>query len=601
MLCIPYNSIELNNNAMGKIFRIYNKSNNKSYINYTNNNLFTISNIINELKNNKFIISAMQNDWNKSIANFYAEDLQLYYSINELPILMLNWQKYFGGKNNSLLYNIEEFKNYKNVDEVLDENKYYIYYTTELLNVNKSLQEQLNILNQNYINLQTYNNNIKDDLTSINTVITQQIKNSPIQILQMLTSLLTIASAECNIQFSNNKISQISKTPQINKTFQVNNLSNNNSSNNSLENDIYIPSPQIFVTNSNETNSQNKQSINTSKNNTNKNSTNTSKEKINTNTTDKENISKNTSSKEKTNIGTDTIGTDTKTCFNKINAAIQIIQQYIPNLKRLIKALRSNQFVKPNNKDKIQVDMNDIQQLFNRINAQLIIYKENIVLLNNTSQWNNVINKINKQLQSFKNDFNGLKSNINNRIKQMELKNNSRINTDNLSMDELMKLKLQKSNENNNENNNNTVTIVNKTSLKSIENEASNLKLFPLFDNKKSIRDWLRIAYQWLIDNNYINFAQELQFEVNKSLINKSPTKALNCALAYNKGLNYNDIAKQFNTVKDRVIRNIDSLQNTHPAIYLALGYKSKNSQGKNKRVIRTLHNLNITNIPAEL
>ena len=589
MLCIPYNSIELNNNAVGKIFRIYNKNNNKSYINYTNNNLFTISNIINELKAKKFYITDMQNDWNNNIANFFAEDLQLYYSINEISILMINWQNYFGGTNKELLYNIEEFKNHKNIDELLDENKYYIYYTTQLLKVNKNLQEQLNILNQNYINLQNYNINIKNDLTSINTLIAQQIKDSPIQILQMLTSLLTITSAECNIQFNKSIINSLS--------------TNTTSTNNMINNENNSSQQKIIIANNNSLTNEN--IINESISNENKFISN-----------ENEN-----NHKKMYNKNQSLVIQDTKITYNKINAAIQLIQQYIPILKRLIKVLRSNQFVNINSKDKVLNDINDIQNLFNRINAQIIIYKENIILLNNSSQFVNIMNKINKQLQNFKNDFNGLKNNIYNRIKQIELKNNSKINTDNLSIEELIKLKLQKSDNNiktkventiNNKSNNNIETKVeniidnksnnnNNNTNDDINNEKNDFKLFPLFDGKKPIAAWLRIAYQWLINNNYINFAQELQHEVNKSLINKSPTKALNYALTYNKGINYNDIAKLFNISKIKVMQSIDSLQATHPAIYLALGYKSKNSQGKNKRVIKTLHNLNITNIPSEL
>ena len=552
-LCIPYNQMPLNTQAIGKIFRIYNKNNNKSYINYTNNNIFTLSNIINKLKTKQFDIELMQNDWNTQYSDFFAEDLQLYYTNGEIPVLMINWQKYFGGNNYELLYNIEEFNDYKDLDTILDENKYYLYYTTQLLNINKDLQEQLKILNQNYVNLQTYNDQTKNDLISINALITNQIKNSPIQILQMLTSLLTITSAECNIQF--NKLNLCKP------------------------NNIQINSAPIKTDNNLLPQNNNNIQVN--------------------NITDK--IVNSSKNEEKKTLSDNN---NTQVYYNKVNAAIQILQQYIPNLKRLIKTLRNNQYITANNKEKMKNEIENIQQLFNRINAQLLIYKENALQLNNPLQFNNIINKINKQVQSFKNDFNTLKNNINNRIKQVEAKiNSSKIKTDNLNMNELMELKLQKSNDtsqhtNTNTNTNTDIQVISSSIATDNEN---NLRLFPLFNGKYEIKTWISIAYQWLINNQFIDFAQELKSEVYKSLINKNPTKALTYAIASIKGLSYDDIAKQFNTTKIMVMRNIDSLQNTHPAIYLALGYRSKTSQGKNKRVINSLKAKKIINIPNEL
>ena len=563
VLNIKYNEKNDNNQlAIGKIFRIFNKNNGKSYINSTDNNMFTVYSIIKELDLGLFNNKEMQFDWNSNKLEFEAEDLQLYYTRSELSILIINWKKFFGGENYNLLYHTNNFNEneYKDIDAILEENKHYTYYISQLLKINHSLKEQVKVLNQNYLQLQSYDMQLKNNLSMINTTITEKINQSPIQILQMLTSLLTITSAECNKQFNTLSI--------LNKNINDEKIEINLSDTKQIDNNI------IQINN----------------------------EEIN-NRIVKNNypIKKKNNYAEKNNnlIEEDN---NLKIYYDKINAAIQMIQQYIPNLKQAIKNIKNNQYINIHTKDKVYNELINIQQLFSRTTEQISICKNTVNELNNPLQFSNFINKITKQLQNLRNDFTTVKNNILNRIKQIEFQLSKKIDTKNLSTEELMKLKLQKSIDINIENNNSKKDNIKeennniKDSENNIEEEKNNN--FKFFNGVQSIKDWLEEAYKWLVNNDYEQFAKELQYEVNKFMINHSPKKALTYLIEYIKGNDYDVLSKQFGVDKTIIIRNIDSLQTTHPAIYLACGYKSKTNAGKEKRVLASLKSRGITKIP---
>lgn len=189
--------------ALGMIFRIFNRYDNKSYIDAATDSKVAIKEIIDKLTNNMFNNVEMQKAWKIKPFSFEAEDLQCYYNIDEIVVLINNWKNFFGGENQSLIYNkgqyvIPDKKIDIDINTLLDENRQYAYYSSKLLDMNKKLKEQINVLSQNLARLKIYDIN---DLSNINQVVLQQIEKSPMQTLQMLTSLLSIASAECNKQY----------------------------------------------------------------------------------------------------------------------------------------------------------------------------------------------------------------------------------------------------------------------------------------------------------------------------------------------------------------------------------------------------------------
>ena len=83
-------------------------------------------------------------------------------------------------------------------------------------------------------------------------------------------------------------------------------------------------------------------------------------------------------------------------------------------------------------------------------------------------------------------------------------------------------------------------------------------------------------------------------------MLNKSLSKALLILKEFALGKTYEELMTQFNiTEKTNVLRNIDSVQNSAPAIYLSFGCGSKTASGNVKRVIANLIKKGITDTPS--
>ena len=419
---------------IGTIYRIYNKRTGKSLINASEDVKNDIKNIVNKLEHGIFYIKEIQEIWNKDHYQFAAEDLQHYYNENQIQLLLNIWKIYFGGKDFELLYNIDnneqsEIINIQNDNKkLMEENQYYATYSTKLLNENKKLQDQVNILNTNLLQLQSYDLKIYNNLTEINNAILKHIIDAPIQVLQMLTSLLAINTAEINkqnnISQTDNIINKIQLQEQIN-VIQDNDINNN----------------EIFNEN---------------------------------NFSDKENI-------------------------NKIQADI--------------------------------VQDTPVKEKIDNMNCESINMDEDI------------------------------------------------------SSEKLIQSKLKTT----------PKRVYNRRVKKVLKIQTDDGFMF--FNGNQSLDEWCEYAFNWL-KKDHINFANELKQEIAKSISRNKVSKALQILIDYVSGKSYDELATKFNLTRELIIRYIDSLQNTAPAIYLGFGCGRKNSLGKDKRVITVLNNKNITDVP---
>lgn len=468
---VKYSTYIANTNIvfpLGTIYRIYNKRTGKSLINVSEDPKNDIKDIINKLDHGIFYIKEIQDIWKKDYYQFAAEDLQHYYNNNQIPILLNIWKIYFGGKDFELLYNIDNTENINLLDiqednkKLSEENQYYATYLNKLLNENKKLQEQVNILNTNLLQLQSYDYKVYNNLSELNNAILKHITDSPIQVLQMLTSLLTINTAEINKQSNvliiNNKLLKNHNIQQNQDNIQQ--INNKKSENKSIES---------FQENLNEeinNNNDNKKDINNIENN------------------------------------------------------------------------------------------NDIDKISNHVDKLLSEIKDN----------DNIENVIDMD----KND-------------NIDEQNDTK---EELTSEELIQAKLKVA----------PKKITKRRTSKKIKTQTDDGFIF--FNGQQPLNEWCDYAFNWL-KKEHINFANELKREIIKSTTKNKVSKALQILIDYVSGKSYDELSTKFNLSRDLLIRYIDSLQNTAPAIYLSFGCGRKNSAGKDKRVVNVLNNKNIIDIPV--
>lgn len=448
---------------IGIIYRIFHKPSGKSLINASENVVESINNIITKLDKGTFYISEMQKLWNKNYQLFEAEDLQPYYSIDSTKYLINTWKIYFGGKDFNNLFNIDNNISVQNEDinaqliaenkRLTDDNQYYAKYTQTLLDTNDKLLEQINILNTNLVQLQSYNYNSFNNLNQINTELLKNISSTPLEILSILTSLLSITSAELTNKFNAANI----------KPIDSNHLSS-----------------YISIQNENK----------------------------------KANIDKQN----------ETIST---------NVATNII------------------------------DLNNTTQIHNETNNQ-------------------ISNEINNKV------YNETNNQINN-----ETQTSAQVKTNITKPEKLVTIELKKT----------STELQDTKPTKHTRHPRSLLKTtndgFIFYDGSTHIDVWLKEALDWLQQNNAPAFATELKKEITKLFSKKKVSKALQVLKAFASGKSYLELEEQFKLNRVAIMRLLDSVQTSAPAIYLAFGGRQYNSTGRPKRVVNQLLAKNIKDIPA--
>ena len=120
---------------------------------------------------------------------------------------------------------------------------------------------------------------------------------------------------------------------------------------------------------------------------------------------------------------------------------------------------------------------------------------------------------------------------------------------------------------------------------------------FEFYQGNEDLVTWLNTSLIWLKSHNAIQFANELKYEVNNIMSRKKMSKAVRYSIDYIKGNDYRQIAENSNDSVDNVMRSMDQLQATHPALYLAFGFK-KDRAGKPKRVMTNLLQRGVTDTP---
>lgn len=659
-LRIKYTSKHFTNASkkiLGTIFRIFNKYDNKSYLDAAATPIVTIKEIIDNLINNTYVNVEMQKAWKLRPFCFEAEDLQCYYSLDEVPYLLQNWQNCFGGLNNQLIYNNKELTekinmverkentNIINIDmnTLLDENKNYAYYTSQLLRMNNRLKDQINLLNQNLIKMQKYDlnvndKNINDQLSKINDIVLKHVEEYPIQVLQMLTSLLSITSAECNKQFNGSVLSNYSSflsklISQQNFIQQKNDqhvidldkkdLNNDQSiyftDNESSTEESFIQSESAAMNNefveNNESLKNNKNDNKSLKDDNNEYIENN--ESLKNNKNDNEFVENNNEFTENNKSSSEDLNVELS--MENKNKTKRYYQNMVVNLAKDIK----DSLVPIRNKFTQKL------QAYAKLYTNEKILQEKLVIKQELEETKNLLVNMRLQIDEGQNELNRCPSNINKKrmqsiLKQVKHKFNtvmeqfsiieqailSRIseleakqklkesnNLNELTTEDLINLKLKKADDKQEQQAVNLSSFVMTSTPKSIKNRLTE-DGFHFYDGSKSLQEWLIASLTWLKANQYVNFANELEKEVNKLMINRKASKALQMLEAVAKGKTYDDLIKQFNCDRGIVMRYIDSVQNTAPAIYLSFGYGSKASNGRDKRVVINLNNKGIIDIP---
>ena len=644
-LRIKYTSKHFTNvskKILGTIFRIFNKYDNKSYLDAAATPIVTIKEIIDNLINNTYVNVEMQKAWKLRPFCFEAEDLQCYYSLDEVPYLLQNWQNCFGGLNNQLIYNNEELMekinmvekkentNIINIDmnTLLDENKNYAYYTSQLLRMNNRLKDQINLLNQNLIKMQKYDlnvndKNINDQLSKINDIVLKHVEEYPIQVLQMLTSLLSITSAECNKQFNGSVLSNYSSflsklISQQNFIQQKNDQHVIDLDKKDLNNDQLLNNDQSIYFTDNESSTeesfiQNESATITTaaENNKNDNEFTESNESLKNNKNDNE-FTENNKSSEDLNVELSTENKNkTKRYYQNmvVNLAKDIKDSLVPIRNKFTQKLQAYAKLYTNEKilqEKLVIKQ-ELEETKNLLVNMRLQIDEGQNELNrcpsniNKKRMQSILKQVKHKFNTVMEQFSIIEQAILSRISELEAKQKLKEsnNLNELTTEDLINLKLKKADDKQEQEQQavNLSSFVMTNAPKSIKSRLTE-DGFHFYDGSKSLQEWLTASLTWLKANQYVNFANELEKEVNKLMINRKASKALQMLEAVAKGSTYDDLIKQFNCDRGIVMRYIDSVQNTAPAIYLSFGYGSKASNGRDKRVIINLNSKGIIDIP---
>ena len=480
------------NNALpisGTIYRVYTRHDNKSLIDITEGDVNTVlKKMVNLLNERKYNNRELQKAWNNNRKDFEAEDLQHYFSNENPQILLNNWKKFYGGAQGKHLYNNDIYKDFAYVDgfdpnsiqrnkvnnemntdfidndvnklgnesnnqfvvhaaeeslelikkenkDLLEENEYYSRYVSELLRINSNYKDQINSLNHNLIQLTNYNLDHYHNLTEVNDELLKHLDNKPLQVLQLLSSMLNIVSAECFKQFDTIK----SSIPDMKS----------------------INTDQIQINNDDKNNSQQKQ-LEKSKN--------------------------------------------------------------------------------------MDIDNNDIEN--NTLDKAQNLDKQQNILAEKLDEIQNIAD--------------------------------TSMTYDEIVHNEKMKLI------------NNSVSDSSKTKRLLLAKSEDD---FEFYQGKEDLATWLNTSLIWLKSHNATQFANELKYEVNNIMNHKKMSKAVRYSIEYIKGNDYRQIAKNNNDNVNNVMRSMDQLQATHPALYLAFGFK-KERAGKPKRVMTNLLQRGVTDTP---
>ena len=196
--------------VIGIIFRFYNVKSKMTYLSYARDVKASIIELVLQLDNHQCKYSSLQKDWDnwdKTSKLFQVEELQSFYSENDLRSLINTWYYQLCGNDSNCLYNSDILDIYS----FEEENYKLAMHLEQIIEQNKELKNSIDSLKQQLTKSQ-----------DIESIILDKIKNHPRTMFNTLTHWLTILNSNfdssTNLNQVINQSTNISQSKDINKS-----------------------------------------------------------------------------------------------------------------------------------------------------------------------------------------------------------------------------------------------------------------------------------------------------------------------------------------------------------------------------------------------